>query len=105
MRLKLAPATLPLPVSDQLVACVGEALRNVERHAGTGHAEVTVTGGAGWAIVKITDRGRGFDPAATPPSRRGIRDSITERMLAAGGRAAIASRPGAGTTVTVAWPA
>ena len=105
VRLKLAPVTLPSPVTDQLAACVGEALRNVERHAGTGQAEVTVTGGAGWAIVKITDRGRGFDPAATPPSRRGIRDSITGRMAAAGGRAAIASRPGAGTTVTVSWPA
>jgi signal transduction histidine kinase len=105
VRLKLAPVTLPSPVADQLAACVGEALRNVERHAGTGQAEVTVTGGAGWALVKITDRGRGFDLAATPPSRRGIRESITGRMLAAGGRAAVASRPGAGTTVTVSWPA
>ena len=105
VRLKLVPVTLPSPVVDQLAACVGEALRNVGRHAGTGQAEVTVTGGAGWAVVEITDRGRGFDPAATPPSRRGIRESITGRMLAAGGRAAIASRPGAGTTVTVSWPA
>jgi signal transduction histidine kinase len=105
VRLMLVPVTLPSPVADQVVACVGEALRNVEQHAGTDHAEVTVTGGAGWAVVKITDRGRGFDPAATPPSRRGIRESITGRMLAAGGQAAIASRPGAGTTVTVSWPA
>jgi signal transduction histidine kinase len=96
---------LPSPVADQLAACVGEALRNVGRHAGTDQAEVTVTGGAGWAVVKITDHGRGFDPASTPPSRRGIRESIIGRMLAAGGRAAIASRPGAGTTVTVSWPA
>ncbi len=103
--LNLVPVTLPSPVADQLVACVGEALRNVEQHAGTTQAEVTVTGGEGWAVVKITDRGRGFDPAATPPSRRGIRESITGRMLAAGGRAAIVSRPGAGTTVTVSWPA
>jgi len=105
VRLKLVPVTLPSPVADQLVACIGEALRNVERHAGTDQAEVTVTGGAGWAVVEITDHGRGFDPSATPPSRRGIRESITGRMLAAGGRAAIASRPGAGTTVTVSWPA
>ena len=105
VRLKLVPVTLPSPVADQLVACVGEALRNVEQHAGTGQAEVIVTGGAGWAVVEITDYGRGFDPAAIPPSRRGIRESITGRMLAAGGQAAIASRPGAGTTVTVSWPA
>jgi signal transduction histidine kinase len=104
VRLKLAPVTVPSPVADQLAACVGEALRNVERHAGTGQAEVVVTGGAGWAVVKITDRGRGFDPAVTLPSRRGIRESITGRMLAVGGRASIASRPGAGTTVTVSWP-
>jgi signal transduction histidine kinase len=105
VRLQLVPVSLPSPVADQLVACVGEALRNVERHAGTGQAEVTVTGGEGWAVVKIIDRGHGFDPAATPPSRRGIRESISGRMLEAGGRAAIASRPGAGTTVTVSWPA
>jgi signal transduction histidine kinase len=105
VRLKLVRAILPSPVVDQLVACVGEALRNAERHAGTGQAEVTVTGGAGWAVVKITDHGRGFDPAATSPSRRGIRESITGRMLAVGGRAAIASRPGMGTIVTVSWPA
>jgi signal transduction histidine kinase len=105
VRLRLVPVTLPSPVADQLVACVGEALRNVERHAGTGQADVTVNGGPGWAVVKITDRGRGFDPAATPPSRRGIRESISGRMLAVGGRASIASRPGAGTTVTVSWPA
>ena len=105
VRLELVPVTLPSPVADQLVACVSEALRNVERHAGTGAAEVTVTGGAGWAVVEVTDSGRGFDPAATPPSRRGIRESITGRMLAAGGRAAVASRPGAGTTVTLSWPA
>jgi signal transduction histidine kinase len=105
VRLKLVPVTLPSPVADQLAACVGEALRNVERHAETGQAEVIVNGGPGWAVVKITDRGRGFDPAATPASRRGIRESISGRMLAVGGQALIASRPGAGTTVTVSWPA
>ena len=105
MRLRLGTVTLPSPVADQLAACVGEALRNVERHAGSGQADVTVTGGAGWAVIKVTDHGRGFDPAAISPSRRGIRESITGRMLAVGGRAAIASRPGAGTTVTVSWPA
>jgi len=105
VRLELAPVTVPSPVADQLVSCVGEALRNVRQHAGTGQAEVSVAGGAGWAVIKITDCGRGFNPDAIPPSRRGIRESITGRMLAAGGRAAIVSRPGAGTTVTVSWPA
>jgi signal transduction histidine kinase len=105
VRLRLVPVELPSPVADQLVACVGEALRNIERHAGTSQAEVTVTGGTGWAEIRIADRGHGFDPVAVPASRRGIRESITARMLAVGGRSAIASRPGSGTTVTVSWPA
>jgi signal transduction histidine kinase len=105
VRLMLVPVTVPTLVADQLVACVGEALRNVQRHAGTGQADVTVTGGPGWAVIKVADQGCGFDPAAVPPSRRGIRESITARMVAAGGRSAIASHPGAGTTVTVSWPA
>ena len=105
VRLNLVPVTLPARVADQLAACVGEALRNVERHAGTGEAEVTVSGGAGWAVIKVADQGRGFDPDAIPPSRRGIRESITGRMREVGGQAAIASQPGAGTTVTVSWPA
>jgi signal transduction histidine kinase len=105
VRLELAPVTLPSPVAEQLAACAGEALRNIARHAGTSRAELAVTGDAGWAVVEITDHGRGFDPAAVPVSRRGIRESITGRMLAAGGQATIASQPGAGTTVTLSWPA
>jgi signal transduction histidine kinase len=105
VRLDLAPVTVPSLVADQLAACAGEALRNIARHAGTGQAELAVTGDEGWAIVTITDHGRGFDPAAVPASRRGLRESITGRMLAAGGQATIASQPGAGTTVTLRWPA
>jgi len=104
VRLELAPVTVPSGVADHIAACVGEALRNAERHSGAALAEVTVAGGSGWAVVKVADRGRGFDPAAVPPGRRGIRESISARMLAAGGQAAVASRPGAGTTVTVSWP-
>jgi signal transduction histidine kinase len=105
VRLDLAPVTVPSLVADQLAACAGEALRNIAQHAGTGQAELAVTGDEGWAIVTITDHGRGFDPAAVPASRRGLRESITGRMLAAGGQATIASQPGAGTTVTLRWPA
>jgi signal transduction histidine kinase len=104
VRLELVPVTVPSPVADQLAACVGEALRNVRRHAGTRRADVTVTGGAGWAVVEVADSGCGFDLAAISPSRRGIRESITGRIAAAGGQAAIASHPGMGTTVTVSWP-
>jgi signal transduction histidine kinase len=104
VRLKLAPVSLPPTVADQVTACVGEALRNVGRHAGTREAEVIVNGDAGWAVAEIIDHGCGFDPDAIAPSRRGIRESITGRMRAAGGQAAIVSSPGTGTTVTLSWP-
>ncbi len=61
----------------------------------------------------VTDNGRGFDPsqcgtqadrtAQEGPGGFGLL-SIRERAALAGGYAEIASRPGAGTTVTVAVP-
>ena len=36
--------------------------------------------------VFVRDRGAGFDPAAVPPARRGVRESIIGRMRRAGGR-------------------
>ncbi len=93
----------PLPASAALalVRAVREALANVERHAGVHEAELTVEDGV---RVTVRDDGRGFDPAATPAQRRGVRGSLVERMAAAGGRAKVTSAPGAGTTVELVWP-
>ncbi|WP_244199790.1 sensor histidine kinase, partial [Amycolatopsis thailandensis] len=83
------------------VRAVREALVNVDRHAGVGEALLTVEDGV---RVTVRDEGRGFDPAATPAQRRGVRGSLVERMAAAGGRAEVTSAPGAGTTVDLVWP-
>lgn len=102
--LTAAAVSLPPAVIEDIAGCVAEALRNVSRHAGAGQADVTVRGGDGWTIVEIADQGHGFDPLSVPASRRGIRESIAGRMLAAGGTAVVSSRPGAGTTVVLRWP-
>jgi signal transduction histidine kinase len=47
----------------------------------------------------VHDRGVGFDPGAVPDGRRGITDSIRERMTRHGGTAVIRSAPGKGTEV------
>jgi signal transduction histidine kinase len=54
--------------------------------------------------VFVRDRGPGFDPAAVPADRRGVRESIVGRMARHGGRAAIHSEPGAGTEVELTMP-
>ncbi|SFI53256.1 Signal transduction histidine kinase [Amycolatopsis regifaucium] len=92
---------IPASAALALVRAVREALANVDRHAGVGEARLTVEDGV---RVTIRDEGRGFDPAATPAQRRGVRGSLVERMAAVGGRAKVTSAPGAGTTVELVWP-
>jgi signal transduction histidine kinase/phage shock protein PspC (stress-responsive transcriptional regulator) len=50
----------------------------------------------------VRDRGPGFELAAVPPDRRGVRESIVGRMERAGGRAEVRSISGGGTEVGVA---
>jgi signal transduction histidine kinase len=49
--------------------------------------------------VFVRDRGPGFQPAAVPDDRRGVRESIVGRMERHGGRARITSDPEIGTEV------
>ncbi|MEV7867566.1 ATP-binding protein [Streptomyces sp. NPDC088124] len=101
---------VPPPVAVALRGALGEALRNVERHAGVRAATVTATRatgtgtGTGAVALVVRDEGGGFDPARVPAHRRGLARSIVERMESAGGRAVIVSRPGEGTTVRLEWP-
>jgi signal transduction histidine kinase len=46
--------------------------------------------------VFVRDRGPGFDPAAVPPDRHGVRDSIVGRLERHGGSATIRTGPGSG---------
>lgn len=97
-------ATPPPEVSAEIGRCVGEALRNVARHAGTGRADVSVHHAGDGLVVEVSDQGRGFDPQLVAASRRGISESIRARMEAVGGGAEVISAPGAGTRVVLRWP-
>ena len=61
--------------------------------------------GPGRCVIRVVDDGQGFDPGQVPMSRIGLRVSIAEPMANAGGSAGVVSVPGAGTTITLAWPA
>jgi signal transduction histidine kinase len=98
------PAELPGPVVDGIAEATREALNNVLTHSGAGEAWLTATGDDGTLLVRIVDRGRGFDPN-TRSAGFGVRRSITERMREAGGLATVTGMPGAGVCVELTWPA
>ena len=105
VRLTTAQIALPAAAAQSLAGAVAEALENVARHAGTDAATVHASRDGGRVTISITDDGRGFDPTRVPLGKFGLRESITGQLKRAGGCAEVVSRPGAGTTITLAWPA
>ncbi|SEG78856.1 Signal transduction histidine kinase [Thermomonospora echinospora] len=95
---------VPESVALAVIGAAGEALRNIERHAGVARAVVRAERQGDLVTVEITDRGLGFDPDRLPDDRHGIKRSIVERMKVVGGSAAVWSRSGEGTRVTLRWP-
>lgn len=81
---------------------VGEALRNVERHAGVASASLSAECAFGSFRVTVDDDGEGFDTAAAP--RWGRVHSIEEPMRGIDGSARILSAPGGGARVDITWP-
>ena len=79
-----------------------EALANVVRHAAAGAVDVTLTLDDARVVLTIRDDGRGM-PASIDPQSLGLL-GIRERAELLGGRVAIDSRPGAGTTITATLP-
>ncbi|EIV96091.1 ATP-binding protein [Frankia sp. QA3] len=93
----------PAIVVAAFAGAVGEALANVERHAGTRRARVRMDGGPGVITVRVSDAGRGFDPRRVDPARLGVRRSIVGRLEDVAGTVDIVSAPGRGTTVQLQW--
>ncbi|WP_217208053.1 ATP-binding protein [Streptomyces sp. AC550_RSS872] len=97
------PLDLPHEVVVALSQAVAEALTNVARHANTRAAQVTARRAGEGVTVEVCDSGGGFDPAAVPSHRRGLRESVYGRMRAVGGSARAVSAPSAGTRVVLRW--
>ena len=84
------------------VAAAREAMLNAAKFGGDGAVAVYAEAGDERIQVFVRDRGPGFDPAAVPPERRGVRESIIGRMERAGGRAVVRPSAGGGTEVEIA---
>ncbi|WP_394551146.1 sensor histidine kinase [Agromyces sp. MMS24-JH15] len=94
---------------DALYSAAVQAMVNSLQHAADGDRAIRrslrVRGVRGDAcVIEVEDDGIGFDPAAVPSERLGLRVSIEDRMRGSGGSALIESRPGGGTRVVLAWP-
>jgi len=84
---------------EALVAAAREAVLNAVKFAPESAISVYAEVQGDRVEVFVRDRGPGFDVAAVPPDRRGLRESVLGRMERHGGRAAIHTRPGEGTEV------
>jgi signal transduction histidine kinase len=85
--------------AQALVAAAREALVNAAKFAPDGPVALYAEVDQERIEVFVRDRGPGFDPAAVPADRRGVRESIVGRMERNGGRAVVHSAPGAGTEI------
>jgi signal transduction histidine kinase len=94
---------LPPHLETALFRIVQEALTNVARHSDAKYALVELEGKSDQIIADICDNGRGFDRAAVPADRFGLR-GIEERARLFGGHSQIDSAPGRGTRIHVELP-
>jgi signal transduction histidine kinase len=85
--------------AEALVAAAREALVNAAKFASGSPVALYAEVDADHIEVFVRDRGPGFDPAAVPDDRRGVRESIVGRMERHGGRAVVHTAPGAGTEI------
>jgi hypothetical protein len=106
--------TVPAVAVAAMLGAAGEALRNsVAAAAGRPDASapgrrvrrtVTLLSTPDGCQITVSDDGVGFDPAAVPPERLGIAQSILGRMdRVPGGAANLRSAPGRGTDVVIVW--
>jgi len=94
---------LPPEVETALYRIVQESLTNIVKHARATSVSVVLTRKDDSVSVVVEDDGVGFEPAREPEGGIGLA-GMRERVALLGGRLAIESRPGAGTTFVAEVP-
>jgi signal transduction histidine kinase len=94
---------LPPEVETALYRIVQESLTNVVKHARAGHVSIVLTQKDGSVSVVVEDDGVGFEPSRARDGGLGL-VGMRERVGLIGGRVAVESRPGAGTTFVAEVP-
>ena len=104
----LGEERLPARIETALYRVAQEALANAVKHSGNDRMRVALERRRGKVRLEVRDYGRGFDPTAMSGGgglgeRVGI-SSMRERVMLLGGRFAVCSRPGEGTSVVAEVP-
>jgi signal transduction histidine kinase len=87
-----------------LLAAGREASVNAAKWSGAAVVSLFAEVEEGAASLFVRDRGKGFDPSAVAPDRRGLAESVRGRMARHGGSAVVRSAPGEGTDVELTMP-
>lgn len=96
---------LPATQEEALLRVAQEALHNALRHSGADLVEVTLARSGGGAALRVTDNGQGFVPSAVRRAGRHLGlVSMRDRASGVGGRLAVHSEPGTGTTIEMEVP-
>ncbi len=99
---RLEPIPLSSDAETALALAVRESVTNILRHAGAGKVAIALEREDGWAVLDISDDGRG---GATIRPGHGL-SGMRERIAALGGGLEVDSTPeGGGTRVRVRVPA
>jgi len=93
----------PPEAETALYRIVQEALTNVVKHAEARRVSITLVRKGESAVVVVEDDGRGFEPEAVRDGALGF-VGMRERVELVGGRLAVESSPGAGTTLVAEVP-
>jgi signal transduction histidine kinase len=94
---------LPQVVETTLYRVVQEALTNVVKHAAASRVSILVVQKDTSVMAVVEDDGEGFDPRVIRTDALGL-VGMTERAALVGGKVAVESSPGSGTTVRVEVP-
>jgi two-component system, NarL family, sensor histidine kinase LiaS len=94
---------VPLQTEQALFRVAQEALANVARHSGAKKTEVDLIYTSHTLTLRVSDDGRGFDPAQEQGDSFGL-ESMRERASRLGGRVEVESAPGKRTTITCVCP-
>ena len=94
---------LPPEIETSLYRIVQESLTNIVKHARAGRVSIVLSRRPGLVSVIVEDDGVGFEPARAREDGLGIL-GMRERVGLLGGRIAVESRPGAGTTLVAEVP-